>query len=528
MSTRALCDGFLNSAEEFPDRPAVRIQDVSLSYAELKQLAVRVAGELKLVRDADSGNLTGVFGHRSFAAFAGVLGALFIGDGYVPLNPSFPPERTLAMLNRARLDRVVVEADSLAMFLEIVSDLDHKLTVIVPDAEMLHCDNQQHRIIFSEALVHPLADPQRIVPDESLAYLLFTSGSTGQPKGVMVTQANVTHFVDVMVNRYGVTEYDRFSQTFDLTFDLSAFDMFVAWERGASVCCPTQGQKLLPAKYIASQEITIWFSVPSTAILMKKLRMLKPDQYPKLRYSLFCGEALPLEITEAFQAAAPNSVVENLYGPTELTIACTLYRYDLHRTASESELGVVPIGEPFPGMEVMIADENLNPVPSGEAGELLMTGPQLSKGYWEDPLRTKDAFVVPPGRTEIFYRTGDRVVKRSDGAPLLYLGRVDNQIKVQGYRVELAEIEAALRDAAGVDTAIAAGYPVGVQGVESVIAFIGESAVDMFSIQASLKDRLPSYMQPKTIITISSFPLNANGKVDRKALSEGYETGRYV
>ncbi len=530
MSVRALGAGFLESAERFPDRPALSIQDTSLSYSELREYAARIARTLQEVapRDEPGERLTGVYGHRSFAAFAGVLGALFLGDGYVPLNPAFPRERTLAMLKRARLSRVVVEADSLESFVPVLEEVEEGITVLVPDREEacpLPESVSRHRFVFGSGLLGALTEPVRQVADEQLAYLLFTSGSTGQPKGVMVTQANVTRFVEVLTERYGVAETDRFSQTFDLTFDLSAFDLFVAWERGACVCCPTQGQKLLPSKYITSQAITIWFSVPATAILMKKLRMLKPGQYPTLRYSLFCGEALPLEVTEHFQQAAPNSVVENLYGPTELTIACTQYTYEKARAESEAELGVVPIGEPYPGMKVLIADESLAAVADGEPGELLMTGPQLSRGYWEDPEKTAAAFVVPPGESETYYRTGDRVRRRGAGGPLVYLGRMDNQIKVQGYRVELGEIEALVREVAGVDVAIAAGDPPGVKGAESIVVFMSPSDRAADTIQRALQDRLPSYMQPKKILTVETFPLNANGKVDRKALNHLYASG---
>jgi non-ribosomal peptide synthetase component F len=336
----------------------------------------------------------------------------------------------------------------------------------------------------------------------------------------MVSHRNVTHFVDVMVERYAITERDRFSQTFDLTFDLSAFDLFVAWECGACVCCPTQQEKLFPAKYINSQQISIWFSVPSTGVLMKKLRMLKPDKFPGIRYSLFCGEALPLDVAEAFQQAASSSVVENLYGPTELTIACTLYTYDSGKTPLEANHGIVPIGDAYPNMKTRIVDDELQPVDPGQAGELLMAGPQLSLGYWEDAEKTKTAFVQPPGTRETYYRTGDRVVRRETGAPLLYLGRVDNQIKVQGYRVELGEIEAIIREQAETDVAVSMGYPVGATGAEGIVAFISKAGCDLGKLKNGLQQKLPSYMQPSEIYHVEAFPLNANGKVDRKALLE--------
>jgi amino acid adenylation domain-containing protein len=358
------------------------------------------------------------------------------------------------------------------------------------------------------------------VPPEQAAYLLFTSGSTGTPKGVAVTHRNVIHFIDCMAARYGIREDDRLSQMFELTFDLSVFDLFMAWEAGACVCAPSEHQRLLPARYVMDSEITVWFSVPSTAVLMSRLRMLNPGQYPALRLSLFCGEALPVELVQCWAEAAPNSRIENLYGPTELTIACTLYHWDPETSPADCELGLVPIGWPSPGMTALVVDESLREVPPGATGELIMTGPQLTLGYWHDPEKTRAAFVTPPGQTEVFYRTGDRVRRPSGSGPLVYLGRMDNQIKIQGSRVELGEIEAVLREEADCDIAIALGWPMTASGADGVVAFLPADTIDADRVLARVKGRLPSYMIPREIRWIEEFPLNANGKVDRKALAQ--------
>jgi non-ribosomal peptide synthetase component F len=264
-----------------------------------------------------------------------------------------------------------VDAHGARQLSEVLEGVEPGLLLLMPehdDVSDLAQRFPEHTFIGASAVgVRTGYEPVAADPND-IAYLLFTSGSTGQPKGVMVAHRNVTHFVDAMVERYRVTETDRFSQTFDLTFDLSAFDMFVAWECGACLCAPTQSQKMLPGKYINDAGLTVWFSVPSTAVLMGRLRMLKAGKYPRLRLSLFCGEALPVEVLQKWIEAAPNAIAENLYGPTELTIACTLYRWSSETSPKESELGVVPIGVPYPGMKLLVVDEQLREVAEGETG----------------------------------------------------------------------------------------------------------------------------------------------------------------
>ncbi len=517
---RTLRSGFLASVARFGGRQALTVGKLELTYAELHARAVRVAATLDRHGGEDEGSLTAVFGHRHPTAFAGVLGALLRGHGYVPLNPSFPVDRSRSMLARSRCRCVVVDPTAARHVDDLLEGLEGARIVLLPDADdvsELAARWPAHTILGAEDLEPGDGYEPRPASPDAIGYLLFTSGSTGQPKGVMVAHRNVVAFVDAMVERYEITEHDRFSNTFDLTFDLSAFDMFVAWERGACLCVPTASQKLFLGKYIKKQALTVWFSVPSTGVLMKRLRMLKPGAYPTLRWALFCGEALPVETLEAFAAAAPNATSENLYGPTELTIACTLYRWDPERSPAESHLGVVPIGEPYPEMIVRVSDAAGGEVPRGEPGELLMTGPQMTLGYWEDAPRTAEAFVVPAGEERTFYRTGDRV-RHPEGGPLIYLGRVDNQIKIMGYRVELGEVEAVLRDLSGADVAVAVGWPRTASGADGIVAFVGAPDADADALLAAARPRLPGYMQPSAIHLVDTFPLNANGKVDRNAL----------
>ena len=521
----SLRSGFLRSSEQFPDLVALEVAGERLTYAQLRARAAVLASTLNEHDGMRAGStevpLTAVFGHRSVAAFAGILGILFRGDGYVPLNPTFPADRTRSMLERSGCRAMIVDGQGEKQLREVLDGFVTPLLLILPEREdvsELAAALPRHRVLGARDLAAGAVWTPGPVDPNGIAYLLFTSGSTGIPKGVMVAHRNVRAFLDIMASRYAITPADRFSQTFELTFDLSVFDLFLAWDCGARVCVPSQAQKMLPGKYIQESGLTVWFSVPSTAVLMSRLRLLKPGAFPALRWSLFCGEALPAETVDAFAAAAPRSTVENLYGPTELTIACTLYRWDPARSLSECELGLVPIGEPYPGMEVLVVDEKLREVAPGETGELLMTGPQLSLGYWRDPHKTAAAFIRPPGHEQTYYRTGDRVRRSGAASPMVYLGRVDNQIKIQGYRVELGEIEAVVREEAGVEVAIALGWPRNASGADSVVAFIADGGVDIAQALKRVRTRLPGYMAPREIRCIASFPLNSNGKVDRKAL----------
>jgi amino acid adenylation domain-containing protein len=398
------------------------------------------------------------------------------------------------------------------------------LVIVCPDQAdvgALAAHFPAHRFIGANDLAPAEKWHSVTVSRDAIAYLLFTSGSTGQPKGVMVSHANLRHYVEYVSKRYQVTSADRMSQTFDMTFDLSAHDMFVAWENGACLCCPSQKQLINPRAYITNTRLSIWFSVPSTAVFMRRLGVLERDMYPGLRLSLFCGEALPVEMVREWRRAAPNSVIENIYGPTELTIACTAYRWEDSHSPDECEQGLVPIGEPFPHMEAVIVDEEMQEVKDDRAGELLMTGPQMCAGYWQDEEKTKRAFTTLPGRgSKVFYRTGDRVRRGGPDKPLTYLGRLDSQIKILGHRVELGEVEAVVRETCGLDAVVALGWPLTERGADGIELFVQSDGFDTKALLQKLKSRLPAYMVPRNVRLLSHFPLNSNGKFDRVALRQ--------
>jgi non-ribosomal peptide synthetase component F len=338
------------------------------------------------------------------------------------------------------------------------------------------------------------------------------------PKGVVVAHRNVTSFIDYIGDAYQVCEHDVMSQMFDLTFDLSVFDMFVAWQAGACVCCPSQKTLINPGRFIRDSKLSIWFSTPSTVAFMKQMNMLRSGRFPALRLSLFCGEALPVASATAWLEAAPNSAIENLYGPTEFTIACTRYRWNVARSPEECELGLVPIGRPMGKMEFLVVDERLLEVKPGEKGQLLLSGPQCSLGYWRESDKTSSSFVVPPQRKEVFYQTGDCVRRPVGDGPLTFHGRIDFQIKVLGHRVELGEIEAAVREISGFDGVVALGWPRTSSGYGGIEVFIEGAINDIQELGAAVAARLPNYMVPKKFHVVSRLPRNANDKFDRTAM----------
>ncbi len=510
--TAGLHAGFLHQSERLPDHPALRLSKRTLTYSEVAETARRWATRL-IGASGGRPRRVGVFAHRSETAYVGVLASLFAGAAFVPLNKKFPVERTRAMLAQADVDAVLVDDESLPQLADVLDGLPHRPSILLPNREAGALRDALSAPVFDRddlASAAPLRSLPAVEPDD-LAYLLFTSGSTGQPKGVPITHANVRAFLDYNLTRYALTPDDRLSQTFDQTFDLSVFDLFMAWESGASVCSMQPIELLAPFRYLEQNEITVWFSVPSIAALLLKRGALTPGRMPTLRWSLFCGEGLPRATAEAWQAAAPNSIVENLYGPTELTIACAAYRWDPANSPAECVQDLVPIGDVYPGLTAVVVDETLRDVPDGELGELCVAGPQASPGYWRAPHLTAERFFERDGRR--YYRTGDLVRKQS--GHYVYLGRNDQQVKVGGYRIELGDVEAALRRVGCIE-AVALPWP-NERQADTIVAIVSGTE-DGSDIGAMAGQHLPSYMLPRTIHVLDEMPLNGNGKVDRKAL----------
>jgi len=520
---RSLISGFLESVKHFPDRIALVVDDQSLSYSELYRSACRIAAAIQQ-NEREPFPFAAVWAHRSQTAYAAILGSLAAGKGYVPLNPKFPLERTCRMLTLSSCAVLIVGKECLPQLRGLLQAVDRPLTVILPEGytlDTLPQEHSGHQFIFAEQIPgeNGFACEEQTT-SASPAYLLFTSGSTGVPKGVPISQGNVRSYVDYVCRRYNVNEHDRFSQQFDLTFDLSAHDMLVCWERGAALYCVPERSVMAPAKFIRDHQLTMWFSVPSVAGLLSKMRMLSPGCFPSLRCSLFCGEPLPAAYAQSWQEAAPNSIVENLYGPTEATIAIAHYRWESEKSPKECVNGIVPIGRIFEGQQFRVTNSQGEEVPVGEAGELCLSGSQVTNSYWNNPAKTQKQFVRLPGAGEqIWYRTGD-LVKQDEAGNLCYLSRIDHQIKIRGYRVELQEIEAVLRRVCGTEQVVSVPWPVANGSAQGVVAFVsGVQRLDQERVLASCGDVLPDYMVPKKIYLIDELPLNQNQKIDRGKLA---------
>jgi amino acid adenylation domain-containing protein len=526
--------GFVASAARYPDRPAVVLGERAITYAALDRTARVWAAAIVLgtpAAEVPGRAKVGILGKKSEVAYAGTLAALLAGATFVPLNPAFPRERTRAMLAAAAVDVLIVEDGAKDQVAALIADLPKTPFILAPASDACSFAAAGARVTGQETLARlaPLAAP-RDVPPEAVAYLMFTSGSTGRPKGVPITHANVTSFLRTNQARYALGPDDRLSQTFDPTFDLSIFDMFMAWNAGACVCPALANDLADPVGYVARHAITVWFAVPAVASLLGA-DALEPDAMPSLRYSLFCGEALPRDTAAAWQAAAPQSMLENLYGPTELTVACSAYRWDPARSPDACVNGLVPIGKAYEGLEAVVVDGALADVAPGEDGELCVAGPQAFPGYWNDEVATAARVFTrpgPDGTARRFYRTGDRV-RRAPSGDLVFLGRIDFQVKVNGYRIELGEIEAVLAEQPGVTAAVAVGWPLEQGAPRGLVAFASAAgaAPDKAALQAALAARLPAYMVPWAIYVLPTFPVNANGKIDRKELLRGLEDCEY-
>ena len=503
--SRGLYSRFLRGLELSPEGTAIRTGGERVTYAEAHARALVWAGALAEPRPKAVGVLAG----KSPAAYAGVLAALCAGAAVVPIRPDFPAVRNARMLAASGATVLIVDregAKTLADLAEAGGPGVDGVSVFAPDGGL---DGAPPFPVLEADPRHALTAPREVGPQDP-AFILFTSGSTGRPKGVVVTHGNTDHYFGLLDARYDFTPQDVFSHAFDLNFDCALFDMFCAWGAGATaLAIPAAAYRDLPG-FLGDNGVTVWFSTPSAIDLVRRMGGLSPDSMPGLRWSFFAGEAFRCRDAAGWQAAAPGSVVENLYGPTELTVTIAAYRWAGEETERTALNGIVPIGAVHDGHGHLLLDGDGER--TDDEGELCVAGPQLARGYL-DPADEDGRFLDLDG--DRWYRTGDRVRRIGDGG-LAYLGRLDSQIQVQGWRIEIAEVEHALREA-GVPGAVAVGAEA--PGGTVLVAFHTGAPIPTVEIIARLRRLLPDGAIPRRFHRLEELPLNANRKTDRSALA---------
>nr|APD71865.1 non-ribosomal peptide synthetase 6 [Streptomyces sp.] len=492
--SRTLYQVFADTAGRQPDAPAVELPDESVTYYRLRNAAEAVA---ELIRDAHPPVArVGLYATRSTVAFACYLAALRLGAAVVPLHPGYPAARNRRIRELADVDVVVADATAWhrggqewADGLPVLSLTDEDVLAASPSGRL------------------PAYDPD---PDR-LAYVLFTSGTTGRPKGIPIKHRHVLPFVEHSIARYEVRPGCRMSHTFDLTFDPSVYDLFVTWGGGAVLVVPDRSEMFSPVEYSARRELTHWFSVPSAVSVSAQLGRLPAGRNPALRFSHFGGEQLTYGQARTWHALAPDSFIDNGYGPSEVAVGCAAFR--LPRDPSQwprTSNDTVPIGRVFKNLESLVLEDT---------GELCVRGPQRFDGYL-DPQDDEGRFLDHTGTgqpgPEYYFRTGDRV--RYEEGQLVHLGRLDDQVKIRGYRVEPGDVEAALRQLPQLNDVVV--VVARQNGVAELVACYTGQPVPRLDLVRALRRTLPIHLVPRQFLHLESLPLNSNGKADRGVLRE--------
>jgi amino acid adenylation domain-containing protein len=517
-----LQDYAARAAETRGDAVALTMGDESLTYAELAQRSDRLAAQL-VAAGCAPGDRVGLMVPKRPSAIVAMQAALKAGGVYVPLDAESPPQR-LGRIVAAAEPRLLLSVPDAAERLDALADALALPPVWSVEAEPIAGERVQSERARAEWDLDAPAPDVRVRQDDA-AHLLFTSGSTGQPKGVVITHRNATAFVDWGVDYFGIRAGDRTSGHPPLHFDLSTFDIYGAFAAGAHLCLVPPSLSIDArglASLIRDQRLTQWFSVPSVLTYMAKFDAIGQDDFPALERLLWCGEVLPTPILAHWMRRLPDVRFTNLYGPTEATIASSFYTVP---SVPADETAPIPIGVACDGEELLVLDEELQPTLSGEIGDLYIAGVGLSPGYWRDEEKTAAAFLPDPRSPESgdrIYRTGDLARVDDDGL-VQFLGRADSQIKSRGYRIELGEIESAFNAIDGVRECAVVGVEAdGFEGVAICAAYVTDSGLEPPVLRRLLVDALPAYMLPARWLVLDALPKNQNGKTDRPALRERF------
>lgn len=520
-------------AESRPDARAIVFGNESLTYAELDQRSNQLA---HLLREGGcrKGDRVCILMPKLPDAVVSMIGALKAGCMHVPIDPASPAVRVARILESCQNRWILAAGSVMPLLEELLADERFRRTISVGwlDSEKVEAKTFQPEFSRSDLQVAPTRALAQEGEASDPAHILFTSGSTGTPKGVAITHSNVIAFVGWALEHFGIDHTDRFSGHTPFHFDLSTFDIFGAFAAGAELHLVPSGVALLPPKlveFIRDSQLTQWFSVPSVLNYIAKFNALRQGDFPSLRRVLWCGEVLPTPALIYWMKHLPHVRFTNLYGPTEATIASSYYDVPACPKDSQEQ---IPIGTACGGEELLVLDEDLDPVPPRHVGHLYIGGAGLSPGYWRDPEKTAAAFLpdprcsVGPGASikNRLYRTGD-LAWEDDSGCIYFVGRADSQIKSRGYRIELGEIENALNSC----EALQEGAVVAIQaenfgGWMICCAYVPRNGANITQalLRKHLEKLVPAYMLPVRWMQYPALPKNANGKVDRPRLKDSF------
>ena len=491
MFKKNIIQEFASITSKYADKNAFFINEVYYSYADFWNLISKIRTHIRSFDVSD--NKIGLVVNDDLETYASIFAIWMEGMAYVPLHPKHPIKRNLDIIDQADLQKVL---DS-----SINTKYDNSLIISTVESQYLDLTTE---------LIN--------ISDNSLAYILFTSGSTGKPKGVQISFKNIDSFVDAFLSTGFKLDYtDKCLQCFDLTFDVSVQSFLIPLINGA--CVYTVPHDEIKYSYVFGllddHNLTFGVFAPSM------IRLLKPYfeeiDLKKLRYCILTAEASPVDLVKEWAECIPNAQIYNFYGPTEATIYCVYYRVDFNKNIKEAN-GILAIGKAFNGLDAIILDENLQAVKKGEKGELYISGDQLTDGYWKNPERNQEAFMMLDynGTSKRFYKTGDLCMEDDDNY-ILYYGRTDNQVKIQGFRIELGEIEFHVRTIMGGKNAMAFVYK-GKSGSDEIALCVEIHQLDKHFLLEALKSKMPFYMIPSKIFNLEKFPLNTSDKVDKNEI----------
>lgn len=514
------------SAAKYPDKEAIAFKDDKMTYGELERESNKLACGLSGI-GIERGERVGIYMNRCIASIVGVFGILKAGATYVPIDPTCPPGRLSYIINKCGIEFLLTSQDKLTNVEQVFPAHSPLKSILVMNGldsgagslgSTKLADWQEMRVTVREGA--PCAD----TVDSDLAYILFTSGSTGNPKGVMLSHLNSLTFVNSAHDFFQVTMNDRFSNICPLHFDMSVFDLFVAVKAGATVVIIPETITVFPVKLaevIAKNRISVWNSVPSALSLLATYKNLDSHDLSSLRLILFAGELFPLKYLRRLQEAVPGARFCNMYGQTEAN-SSTYYWVGQLPPDSKAPL---PIGRSLPNFDVFALDEEGKQVTKpGQEGELYVRASTVAFGYWGEAEKTEKSFVknpLRPGLNERVYKTGDLVHLDPDGN-YVFLGRKDHMIKSRGYRIEIGEIETVLCNHPEIKNAVVVPIPDELIGnrISVVVVPLTPGKMEKEDILKYCFAQLPKYMIPEIVEFRDSLPTTSSGKVDRKKLSD--------